>query len=58
MKQLILLCMFLMSIAIFFVGCEGQELKLIDNILSLGKIEYSTPDHQYYETLYKSEDKK
>lgn len=34
------------------------ELKLIDNILSLGKIEYSTPDHQYYETLYKSEDKK
>ena len=27
MKQLILLCMFLMSIAIFFVGCEGQELK-------------------------------
>ncbi|TXJ31144.1 hypothetical protein [Brachyspira aalborgi] len=34
------------------------ELKLIDNILSLGKIEYSTPNHQYYETLYKSEDKK
>ena len=27
MKQLILLCMFLMSIAIFSVGCEGQELK-------------------------------
>lgn len=35
-----------------------MELKLIDNILSLGKIEYSTPNHQYYETLYKSEDKK
>lgn len=34
------------------------ELKLIDNILSLGKIEYSTPNHQYYEILYKAEDKK
>lgn len=32
------------------------ELKLIDNILSIGKIEYSTPNHQYYETLYKAED--
>lgn len=39
-------------------GKNIMELKLIDNILSLGKIEYSTPDHQYYETLYKSEDKK
>lgn len=27
-------------------------------ILSIGKIEYSTPNHQYYETLYKAEDKK
>lgn len=41
-----------------FYNVYKIELKLIDNILSIGKIEYSTPNHQYYETLYKAEDKK